>query len=106
MPLLHFLTLFLCNIRYFCAKLVEIKYNLMAKLVRSKDRVIAGVCAGVAEHFGWNARNVRLMWFIATIIFVGSPIIFYLILMFLMPASGSGKNSYEERMRNRLAHRQ
>lgn len=77
----------------------------MGRLVRSQDKVIAGVCAGVAEHFGWNVRNVRLVWLIAAICGAGAPVLFYLILMFLMPDSVSAKMNYEERMQKRLGNR-
>lgn len=77
----------------------------MGRLVRSQDKVIAGVCAGVAEHFGWNVRNVRLVWLIAAICGAGAPVLFYLILMFLMPDSVSAKMNFEERMQKRLGNR-
>lgn len=73
----------------------------MAKLVRSTDKVFAGVCAGLAEFFGLNVRSVRLMWVVLSVVGVGSPVLFYLILMLLMPDSGV-KVSYEERMNRRL----
>jgi phage shock protein PspC (stress-responsive transcriptional regulator) len=73
----------------------------MAKLVRSTDKVFAGVCAGLAEFFGLNVRSVRLVWVILSVVGVGSPVLFYLILMLLMPDSGV-KASYEERMNRRL----
>ena len=52
----------------------------MKKFVRSADGKVAGVCAGLAEYFGWDVRMLRLIWFVAVIVGVGSPIIFYLIL--------------------------
>jgi phage shock protein PspC (stress-responsive transcriptional regulator) len=73
----------------------------MGKLYRSNDRVIAGVCAGVAEHFGWDVRTVRLIWLVLAIFGAGCPVLFYLILLFLMPNQDTGL-SYEQRMRNRL----
>ena len=74
----------------------------MGKLLRSNNKKIAGVCAGVAEHFGWNVRNVRLIWFVLAILGVGAPVLCYLILWFLMPDSGAVKESYEDRMNRRL----
>lgn len=74
----------------------------MGKLIRSKNKKIAGVCAGVAEHFGWNVRNVRLIWSILAILGVGSPVLFYLILWILMPNGSVARESYEERMNRRL----
>lgn len=74
----------------------------MARLVRSKNKKIAGVCAGVAEHFGWkNIRNVRLLWVVLSLVLVGAPVLFYLLLCLTMPVA-SVKENYEERMNKRL----
>ena len=38
------------------------------KLYRSvTDKKIAGVCAGVAEYFGWDPTIVRLIWALAVV---------------------------------------
>ena len=74
----------------------------MGKLMRSADKKIAGVCGGVAASLGWNVRNLRLVWLVLAILFVGSPLLFYLILWFLMPDAAGTRKSYEERMRERL----
>ena len=74
----------------------------MGKLIRSKNKKIAGVCAGVAEQFGWNVRNVRLVWLVLSILGLGAPVLFYLILWFLMPDSGVVKENFEDRMNRRL----
>ncbi len=74
----------------------------MGKLIRSKNKKIAGVCAGVAEHFGWKTRNVRTIWLILSILGVGAPVLFYLILWFLMPDGGVLKENFEDRMKKRL----
>ena len=74
----------------------------MERLVRSKDKKIAGVCAGVAEHFGWDAASVRLIWFVLAILGIGAPVLCYFILWFLMPDSRTARESYEERMNRRL----
>ena len=29
-------------------------------MYRSSDRIIAGVCGGIAEQLGWSANRVRL----------------------------------------------
>ena len=78
----------------------------MGKLLRSvKDRVIAGVCAGVAECFGWKVQRVRLVWVLLAVLSLGAMVIFYLILWFLMPDAHKQKMSYEERMQQRLGTR-
>ncbi len=57
----------------------------MEKLFRStKDRVIGGVCAGVAESFGLDVKTVRLVWLIAAL-FAGAGALLYLILFLVVP---------------------
>jgi phage shock protein PspC (stress-responsive transcriptional regulator) len=73
----------------------------MKKLVRSKNSKIAGVCAGVADYFGWNVVFVRLLWLVLAFAGVGAPVIFYLILAFILPVEGS-RESYAERMEKKL----
>ena len=73
----------------------------MAKLVRSKNSKIAGVCAGVAGYFGWNVGFVRLLWVVLALVGVGAPVLFYLILALVMPVEGSCE-SYAERMEKKL----
>ena len=75
----------------------------MKRLVRSKDSKIAGVCAGVANYFGWNVGFVRLLWFVLAIAGVGAPVLFYLILAIIMPVEGS-REGYAERMEIGRAH--
>ncbi len=57
-----------------------------AKLKRSKDRMIAGVCGGIAEWLGWKANRVRVVYVIVSILSIAFPgIIIYLLLWLLMP---------------------
>ncbi|MBO5865981.1 MAG: PspC domain-containing protein [Bacteroidaceae bacterium] len=74
----------------------------MGILVCSNNKKIAGVCAGIAEHFGWNVGTLRLVWFLLAIFAVGAPVLFYLILWFIMPAAGQLKEDYAIRMEKRL----
>lgn len=58
----------------------------MARLARSRDQVIAGVCGGIANHLGWNASNVRLLYLLLSIFSAGFPgVLVYIILWILMP---------------------
>nr|WKN39353.1 PspC domain-containing protein [Tunicatimonas sp. TK19036] len=60
----------------------------MAKLTLSRNnKIIAGVCGGLAAHFGWDATLVRILFAIAGIIGVGSPGIVYLVLWLVMKYS-------------------
>jgi phage shock protein PspC (stress-responsive transcriptional regulator) len=57
-----------------------------AKLTRSRDRMIAGVCGGIAEWFGWKPDRVRIAYVIASILSAAFPgIIVYLLLWLVMP---------------------
>ena len=74
----------------------------MAKLLRSKDKVFGGVCAGVAEYFGWNVRQLRLIWAVLSVVGVGSMVVFYVLLWMLMPDAANERMSFEERIKKRL----
>ena len=57
-----------------------------SKLTRSNNRVIAGVCAGLAEWIGWDIALVRLLYLMVSIFSAGFPgIIAYAILWIVMP---------------------
>jgi phage shock protein C len=57
-----------------------------SKLTRSNNRVIAGVCAGLAEWLGWDIALVRLLYLIVSIFSAGFPgILAYVILWIVMP---------------------
>jgi phage shock protein C len=50
------------------------------------NKMIAGVCGGIAESFGWPATTVRIVYVIISILSVAFPgILFYLVLWALMP---------------------
>ncbi len=56
------------------------------KLLRSRDKWIAGVCGGLANFFGFNRDTVRIVWLVLTLFSAGIPGVFgYLILWALMP---------------------
>lgn len=55
------------------------------KLTRSNDRMIAGVCAGLAEYFGLDITVVRVAYALLTVFTAFSGVIVYLILMIVMP---------------------
>jgi len=58
----------------------------MPPLVRPKfGRAIAGVCAGFAQHFGWDVALVRVLLVVAVLLGAGSPILAYIVAWILMP---------------------
>ncbi|MBR5189106.1 MAG: PspC domain-containing protein [Paludibacteraceae bacterium] len=52
---------------------------------KSKDKKIAGVCGGIAKHFGWDVSMVRIAYVILTFLTGLGLAWFYLILMFVLP---------------------
>jgi phage shock protein PspC (stress-responsive transcriptional regulator) len=56
------------------------------RLTRSNNRVIAGVCAGLAEWLGWDIALVRLLYLLLSIISAAFPgTLAYIILWIIMP---------------------
>ena len=55
------------------------------RLTRSNNRMLAGVCAGLADYFGWDVTMVRIVYALATIFTAFSGIIVYIILWIVMP---------------------
>ena len=56
------------------------------RLTRSEDRVLAGVCGGIAKFLGWQPRAARAMWCLVTLLtgFVPGALA-YMLLGFAMP---------------------
>jgi len=59
----------------------------MKKLHRSnKNRMIAGVCGGIAEYFDFDPTVVRIVYVLVSVISVAFPgILFYLLMWIIMP---------------------
>lgn len=52
----------------------------------STDRMIAGVCGGIATWLGWNPTGVRFLYVLVSILSAGFPgILVYVILWIAMP---------------------
>ena len=47
------------------------------KLTRSNNRMLAGVCAGIAEYFDWDVTLLRIVYVLATIFTAFSGVIVY-----------------------------
>ena len=71
------------------------------RLYRSNNGMIAGVCAGIADYFGWDPTLLRFVYVLATIFTAFAGIIIYIILWIVMPERRPG-DGYEDRMNNRL----
>jgi phage shock protein PspC (stress-responsive transcriptional regulator) len=55
-------------------------------LKRSKNGMIAGVCAGIAEWQGWDPTIVRIVYVLISVLSAAFPgILVYIILWIIMP---------------------
>jgi phage shock protein PspC (stress-responsive transcriptional regulator) len=53
------------------------------------DRILAGVCGGLAASLGWNSTAVRILYVIVSIASAAFPgILVYLVLALVMPLEG------------------
>lgn len=95
LQLLPLITIFIMLIIIFAAIKIKVSSNTNGnssqanseyrRLFKSKsNRVIAGVCGGIAEYFGWNATFVRLFF-----LFSGVGLFAYIILSIVLPDSDS-----------------
>lgn len=62
------------------------------ELLRSKDdRMIAGVCGGLARWLGWDSTAVRVLYVLVSIFSAAFPgILVYIILALVMPSEDEG----------------
>jgi phage shock protein C len=58
----------------------------MKKLYRSSNRILAGVCGGIAEYLSVDPTLIRVIYVVLSLFTVGFPgLLLYIILMILMP---------------------
>lgn len=61
----------------------------MSTFLRPRSgRLLAGVCAGIADRLGWSRTLVRVVWVILSL-FPGPLWVLYVVLWILMPGEGS-----------------
>lgn len=60
------------------------------ELKKSHDKMIAGVCGGIAEWQGWDPTIVRIIYVLVSVFSAAFPgILVYIILMLVMPPADS-----------------
>ena len=56
------------------------------RLTKSSNKMLAGVCAGLAEYLGWDVTAMRVVYVLASIFLAGFPgVLLYIILALIMP---------------------
>lgn len=58
----------------------------MKPLHRSRsNRIIAGVCGGIAERFGWNPTLVRVLFVVGSFVPIIPGFLVYIVLWVFLP---------------------
>jgi phage shock protein C len=56
------------------------------KLKRSRNQIVGGVCAGIANYFDWDITLVRVIYAVLSIFTAGFPgFLLYIVLWIIMP---------------------
>ena len=56
------------------------------RLYRSENKMLGGVCAGIAEYFGVDPTVVRVAYAVLSVFSTGFPgLLLYIILLIIMP---------------------
>ena len=72
--------------------------NASKVLMRPRDgRMLAGVCAGVADYFSLDVTLVRVIWAVVSVITGGAGVLAYLAAWIIIPDEGQ-KSSIAENM--------
>ena len=58
--------------------------SLQGDIHKSRDRLIAGVAGGLAEHYGWDKTTVRVVWAVS-VVAAGVGIMPYVVGWIFMP---------------------
>jgi phage shock protein C len=70
-------------------------------LVRTrKGRMVAGVCAGAAEYFGWDVTLVRVIVVVVAVMTGGAGLVAYLAAWAIIPEEGEKTSIAEDLLSN------
>jgi len=50
-----------------------------------KHRILAGICGGIAESYGWSPTTVRILWVIFGLLPVLPGTVLYVLLWIVIP---------------------
>jgi phage shock protein C len=72
--------------------------NTSKVLMRPRDgRMLAGVCAGIADYFSLDVTLVRVIWAVVSVITGGAGVLAYLVAWILIPEEGQKSPIAENR---------
>ena len=59
---------------------------MSSKLRKSRyDKMLAGVCGGIAQFLGWNSTLIRILYVLFVFFSFGTAILVYFVLALIMP---------------------
>ena len=65
---------------------VDVKPSSKKNLYRSKSqKMMGGVCGGLAEYFNFDVSIIRILWVIGTVISAGIGIVVYIVMLLVFP---------------------
>jgi phage shock protein PspC (stress-responsive transcriptional regulator) len=71
-----------------------VRGDIMSKLYRSREnKMIAGVCGGLAEYFQIDVSLVRLVW-ILMVVAAGSGVFLYILAWIIVPERDGGEETF------------
>jgi phage shock protein PspC (stress-responsive transcriptional regulator) len=74
----------------------EGEMNMKESLSRSSsDKVLTGVCGGLARSLGWSPLLVRILFVVLSLL-IGLPSVAYVVMWLMLPADGNGLTGLEE----------
>ncbi len=62
----------------------------------SDDKILFGVCGGIAKYTKIDSSIIRIIWILVTIFFNGAGLILYIIAAIIMPQDKTGKQKAKE----------
>ena len=60
------------------------------RLYRSSNKILGGVCSGIADYFNTDPTIIRILWVLFSLIY-GVGILFYLICWLIIPRNPKQK---------------
>ncbi|WP_341226788.1 PspC domain-containing protein [uncultured Arcticibacterium sp.] len=54
-----------------------------------KEAMLFGICGGMSKFFSLDASLIRVLWVVVTFLGIGSPILIYAIMAFIIPKEGA-----------------
>jgi phage shock protein C len=75
----------------------SVRMTARPRLTRSQDRLIAGVCGGIADFLGWSHAAVRAIFVLISVASAAFPgILIYVVLWWVMPPPDASRFNLDD----------